>query len=337
MRFKFMFLLGLGAFTAALAAPGERLVKVGDFHLKTARFGAAAVAGGDYVYVIGGDNESGYLGDIERFDIRTHEVVRLTDRLTARRYHGAVLAGDKIYVFGGQRVNPLPDSEMMEGSVDVYDLATGRITQGTPMPTPRCFAATVLFKNKVYVIGGAYLHGNAFVQTGLMEIFDLATGAWSTGPAMPTARECRAAVVDDFILVPGGYRSRARVAQVEFFVVPENAWKKLPELCEPVSANSVAFLGSQLFLFGNFSDEKDVVAYDLRTRASQVIQPGYLPARHTAAVVHAGRIYVVGGGLVEHTAAVVHAGRIYAAGGDLVQGSLKPLDYIQVFALATGP
>jgi N-acetylneuraminic acid mutarotase len=305
------------AFTAAGAASTEPLVKVGDFHLKTARYGAAAVAGGDYVYVIGGDNGGGFLGDIERFDVRTHEIVRLTDRLTARRYHGAALAGGKIYVFGGQRVNPLPNSEMMEATVDVYDLATGLIAKGTPMPTPRSYAATVLFKDKVYVIGGAYLHGNAFVQTGLMEIYDLATGAWSTGPAMPTARECRAAVVDDFILVPGGYRSRARVSQVEFFVVPENAWKRLPDLCERVSANSVAFLGSELLLFGNFSSEKDVVAYDLRTRTSRVIQPGYLPARHTAAVVHAGRIYVVG--------------------GNLIQGSVKPLDYIQVFAQATGP
>ena len=317
MRFRFMFLAWLGAWTASFAAPGEPLVKVGDFHLKTARYGAAAVAGGDYVYVIGGDDGQTYLGDIERFDVRTHEVIRLTDGLTARRYHGAVLAGGKIYVFGGQRVNPLSNSELMEATVDVYDLATGLIAKGTPMPTPRGYAATVLFKGKVYVIGGCYLHGNSFVQTGLMEIYDLATGAWSTGPAMPTARECRAAVVDDFILVPGGYRSRARVSQVEFFVVPENAWKRLPDLCERVSANSVAFLGSELLLFGNFSSEKDVVAYDLRTRTSRVIQPGYLPARHTAAVVHAGRIYVVG--------------------GNLIQGSVKPLDYIQVFAQATGP
>ena len=313
MRFLLLFVATL---TALWAAQTESLVKVGDVHLKTARYGAAAVADGDYVHVIGDDDGHEILSDIERFDVRTHEIVRLTDRLTARRYHGAVLAEGKIYVFGGQGSNPLPYRESMEAAVDIYDLSTGLITQASRMPTPRSYAATVLYKGKVYVIGGTHEHGNALVQTGLMEIYDLASGTWSTGPAMPTARECRATVVDDFIVVPGGYRSNARLAQVEFFVPSENAWKRLPDLCGRVSANSVAFLGGHLFLFGNFSNEKDVVDYDLRTRTSRVIRPDYLPARHTAAVVHAGCIYVVG--------------------GNLMRGNLT-FDDIQVFKLATTP
>ncbi len=309
MRFAILFLAGLAVLPAAEVEP---LVKVGDYHLQTARYGAAVVADGNYVYVVGGDTGREFLGDIERFDINTHEVVRLTERLAPRAYPGAVVADGRIYVFGGASATPLRQGDRMEPTVDVFDLSSGQITQAAPMPTARSYAATVLFKGQVYVIGGIKARGRSAAQTGLVEIYNLATNRWSTGPSMPTARECRGAVVDDFILVPGGYRNRARVAQVEFFVPAENAWKRLPDLCKPVSACAVAFLGSHLFLFGNYSDEQEVVAYELRTRTSRVISPGFRPARHTAAVAHAGRIYVIGG---------LPPG-----------GSQAPFDDIQVFA-----
>ena len=289
-------------------------MKVGNYHLKNARYGSAVVADGNGVYVIAGNDGREYLGDIERFDINTHEVVRLTDRLTARRYHGAVVVDGRIYVIGGESVPPLCVHVQSEPAVDIYDLSTGAISHGAPLPTPRSNAAVVLFKGRVYVIGGSLMDRQVLAQTGLVEIYDPATDRWSTGPAMPTARECRAAVVNDRILVPGGYRAHARLACVEFLVPSENAWKQLPDLCERVSACSVASLGSQLFLFGNYDAEKDVVAYDLRAHTSRVFHPGFLPVRHTAAVSHGGRIYVVG--------------------GVLSVASVTAFDDIQVFALA---
>ncbi len=309
MRFAILFLLGAAALPAAGSDP---LVKVGDYHLKTARYGAAVVADGGSVYVLGGANDTELLGDIERFDISTHEVVRVTDRLIPRRYHGAAVVEGRIYVFGGESVTWIRPDQRNESAVEIYELSSGRISQGARMPTPRAHAAVVAFKGRIYVIGGVRIDHNASLQTGLVEIYDPATDRWSTGPAMPTARECGAAVVGEFIFVPGGYRARAAVDRVEFLVPGENAWKQLPALCKPVSACSVAFLGSHLFLFGNFAAEGDVVAYDLQTRASAVIRPGYLPARHTAAVAHEGRIYVVG--------------------GNLASGLTFPRDDIQVFA-----
>jgi len=309
MRFAILFLAGLVALPAAEVEP---LVKIGDYHLKTGRYGAAVVADGYYVYVIGGDTGTEFLGDIERFDINSHKVVRLTDRLAARRYPGAVIADGRIYVFGGESATPLRLGDRMEPTVDVFELSSGRITHAAPMPTARAYAATVLIQGKVYVVGGTHAGERLQAQTGMVEIYDLATDRWSTGPSMPTARECRGAVVDDFILVPGGYRDKARVARVEFYVPGENAWKRLPDLCKPVSACSVAFLGSHLFLFGNYSDEKEVVAYDLRTRTSRVIHPDFRAARHTAAVAHAGRIYVIGGNLPGDTRVAIDDIQVFA-------------------------
>ena len=59
----------------------------------------------------------------------------LTDKLTSRHNHGAALVDGKIYVFGGQGYE-LPGASPFEETVDIYDVASGKITQGAPMPVP---------------------------------------------------------------------------------------------------------------------------------------------------------------------------------------------------------
>ena len=101
---------------SSTSAPKGVLSRVADYHFKEERFGAAAVAGGNYVYAVGGQNYSGFLGDIERFDVRTHEVTTLTKGLTPRHHHGAALVGGKIYAFGGRSYQLPHQAERFEGS-----------------------------------------------------------------------------------------------------------------------------------------------------------------------------------------------------------------------------
>lgn len=289
-------LICLGATCAGLAAEPEPLVKVGDFHLKRGRFGAAAVAEGDYVYVLGGGDRAEFYGDIERFNVKTHAVVRITDELIPRRHHAAAVVNHKLYIFGGW--NNAPGFAEPEPRVEVFDFATGKLSVGAPMPTPRAHTAAIARQGAIYTIGGeGVLRNNTLVEMNLMEIYDPTANAWRQGPPMPTPREAHAALVADFIMVAGGYSAHAAQAKVEFFLPQENEWRALPDLGEAVSACSVAFLGHHLFLFGNFGSESHVVAYDLRNRTSRLIKPGFKPARHTAAVAHNGFIYVVGGNI----------------------------------------
>src|SRR5207248_11004830 len=49
-------------------------------------------------------------------------------------------------------------------------------------------------------------------------------------PPMPMPRESSGALVGDFIIVPGGYRSHRADDSVDFFIPKENAWRSLPHL-----------------------------------------------------------------------------------------------------------
>jgi hypothetical protein len=275
---------------APMPAANGLLTKVGNFHLHTERFGAAAVADGRYVYIIGGMNRGGILGDIERFDVRTHEITTLTDRLTPRHHHGAVLVNGKIYMLGGHTYG-------WQDETQIYDLATGKITQGTPLPWPRYSFATAALGGKIYVMGGRIEGDDRLPRR--MEIYDIASNSWTEGSPMPTPRVTSAAVVShDMIIVPGGYARPATsvgVKTVEAYLPGKNQWVSLPDLAQPVSAHSAALLGNSLFLFGNYDPPDTILAYDLVTHASTIFKDGFKPASHTAAVAHDGLIYVIGG------------------------------------------
>lgn len=292
------FALGLltPAFTSRAAEP-EPLAKVGEYRLKRARYGAAAVSEGDYVYVIGGTDRNEFFGSIERFDVKSHRVVTITDALIPRRYLSAAVVDHKIYILGGWDNTPGVQPEPVS-RVEIFDLATGKITFGPPPLLPRSHAAAIAYQGKILLIGGqAVVRASALVQTNQVEIFDPATGQWAKGRSMPTPRETAAALVGDFILVPGGFAANAARAAVEYYLPQKDAWQTLPDLCQRMSACSVVFLGDHLFLFGNYGAPSEVLAYHLKTRTSRLIRPGYTPVHHTAAVVNGGQVYVIGGNI----------------------------------------
>ena len=171
----------------------------------------------------------------------------------------------------------------------------------------------MLLGGKIHVIGGFVRSGAKAVRTNSTVVFDLMTQRWSPGVPMPTPREAEAALVDGpEIVVPGGYNGVSALADVECFNLRDGTWRTLPPLCRPASAHSLAFLGHHLFLFGHYDAPEQCIAYDLRTRQSETISVPFRGARHSAAVVHQGRIYVIGGR------------------GD---ESPKAFDLVQVFAL----
>jgi hypothetical protein len=166
------------------------------------------------------------------------------------------------------------------------------------MPQARAQFACVKYGQKIYVIGGRIPHPNPSMRacTNTMAVFDLVTGMWSEGVPMPTPRETVGAVVDGgFIVVSGGYDLTKSRDEVEVFNPRANTWRTIAKLCQPSSSHSLVFLDHYLFLFGSYDSPGELIAYDLMAKRSETFTLQYKPARHTAAVVHEGKIYVIGG------------------------------------------
>lgn len=183
-----------------------------------------------------------------------------------------------------------------ESTMEVVDLATGRVDFGPEMPVAKALFGCVVVNDKIMVIGGQKQKGDTLFCTNTTEIYDPATRRWRAGVNMPTARRCVATVVDEFVVVIGGYNGHAPVDTVEIFRPRDQVWLRLPPVAEKISPSASVWLGSYILFFGNQQARTRQFAYDLRTKR---LAPYPLPlpdSGFAAALVHEGKLYVVGGG-----------------------------------------
>jgi len=141
-----------------------------------------AVTGGK-LYVIGGQFDAGNASFVNTvFEYDPHEEAwRTRAPLPLARGGGAAaVVNGKIYVAGGR---PPRGADFA-----VYDPALDQWTALPNLPTQRNHLAAIGFEGKVYVIGGRYEAGFQSPTTDAVEIFDVASGRWSKGAAMPRPR-----------------------------------------------------------------------------------------------------------------------------------------------------
>jgi N-acetylneuraminic acid mutarotase len=121
----------------------------------------ALVAQGGKLYAIGGRSGRSDFGDVYVYDPPSDQwdpAPSIEPRGTA----GAVVYCGSIHLFGGE-------SQATNSSLDdVFrlDLARGAWEKLEPMPHARNFARAVLFKNRVYVVGGSPTAGPSHASAG---------------------------------------------------------------------------------------------------------------------------------------------------------------------------
>ncbi|WP_233131755.1 malectin domain-containing carbohydrate-binding protein [Robiginitalea sediminis] len=170
------------------------------------RGSAGLVVYNDKFYIIAGNNDGhdgGYGTWFDEFDPATGTWTTLPDTPRARDHFHAGVIGDKLYVAGGRLSGgPGGTFQPLIAEVDVFDFTTGTwstLPAGQNLPTPRAAAATAVFQNELYVIGGEIeddLGGNPVddaVKT--TESYNPSNGTWTTRADLITERHGTQAIV----------------------------------------------------------------------------------------------------------------------------------------------
>lgn len=151
--------------------------------------GMNLVTHGGKVYRVGGmqprnkpgdpsDNFS--LVDCARFDPKTKKWEELPPLPSGRSSHDVVVVGDKLVVIGGWQMKGKDDKAAWHETVEILDLASPSPKwQAVPQPFKRRALTATAVGSKVYVLGGLGADGKP------IEIFDVESGKWATGPALP--------------------------------------------------------------------------------------------------------------------------------------------------------
>ena len=153
--------------------------------------GMNLAAHGGKVYRVGGmqprnapgepaDNRS--VTDCARFDPKTGRWEPLPPLPAGRSSHDAVVCGDKLVVVGGWEQKGKGEKPAWHDTALVLDLSAGGPRwQSIPQPFQRRALTAAAVGSRVYVLGGLGADGG----DRRVDVLDVATGAWATGPAVP--------------------------------------------------------------------------------------------------------------------------------------------------------
>lgn len=269
--------------------------------MPAARVGAASVAIGGKIYVVGGDSGHPDLcpgavhGDnVWVFDpqgVPAPPPGSWTQKANLPMAVGAAAADEIdgiLYVAGG-------DQALGSGvnTLFAYDPTTDSWTPKADMPTPRAGPVASAINGVLYVVGGGNL--NTEVWSAATEAYDPKTDTWTPKAPMPTGRGNMAAcVVDGLLYVMGGLTAgNAWTAAVECYDPQTDQWTtkaNLPETSEACAAQTVNGI-IYLFTF------KSTYAYNPKTDAwsRKASIPGSFESVNTAVGAVDGLIYLLGG------------------------------------------
>jgi N-acetylneuraminic acid mutarotase len=159
---------------------------------------------------------------------------RRADLLEANSEMSVAELDGLIYVFGGY-----PSTRISTTVVQVYDPATDRWETLPALPTQRNHLGMVSVGSKVYVVGGRVGAGFETPTLDKLEVYDVATNAWSTGAPMLKPRGgVNAIVANGYLHVFGGEGNPQATNGVfpdhDVYDPVRNAWIKLPDMPTPV-------------------------------------------------------------------------------------------------------
>ena len=235
---------------------------------------SVAMTVGDRMFLIGGEymgagtgNPPVFLNDVYELDVEAGEWLPRAPMPTARSGAGAGVIDGKIYVAGGR---PPRGRDFA-----VYDPEADEWTPLLRLPTARNHLAVDAIGGKLYVAGGRFDAGVGGEMTAVVEIFDPATGQWTSGAPMlePRAGVTALAVFGCLYVIGGEGNVVDPVGifkQTEAYDPRTNSWHRLTDMATPTHGlTRAAFLDGLIHVPGGAV----TLGGDTGTTLHQVYEP----------------------------------------------------------------
>ena len=189
--------------------------------------------------------------------------------------------------------------------IDVERLAWSAIAEG---PTPRTEVVVGLLGGRIYVIGGFPLPPvPVALPVTTVEILDIASGTWSSGPEYPLqVHHAQAVTLGDALCVVGGLVGPAFQPTPLSFCIGEGdlAWELMPAMPAPRGSHAAAVLDDILYVAGGNGPDghvAEVWAFDPAAASWSVVgDPMPTPRDHTSGGALGGGFCVAGGDVAGH-------------------------------------
>ncbi|MGI8891740.1 MAG: Kelch repeat-containing protein [Chthoniobacterales bacterium] len=286
---------GLGHFEST-----EKMISARDRHTAT------LLSDGRVLAVGGVDNFSAQTAEgAETYDPTTDAWSATGSLITGRFSHSAtLLAGGMVLVAGGETTGFVTTD-----STELFDAATGTWTTTGSLNRARLSpTATLLSDGRVLVAAGSYdVLGYGGFSLASAEIYDPASGAWTTTGSLKTSRDRHSATLlpNGKVMVAGGLNystglSEGPLASVEIYGPATGQWVVATSLATPRSSHTATLLpDGKVLVAGGYNTSGYLASAELYDPATGVwTETGSLQTArgdHTANLLESGQVLVTGG------------------------------------------
>ena len=300
-----VFLFNYATSAIAQIKSGWHIIKVKS--QPTKREDCSFIEVGGKFYLIGG---RGIL-PVDVFNPATN--VWVQKRLTPFEMHHfqAVAYKNEIYVVGGMTGN-FPHETPLD-YIYIYNPKLDSWRKGAKIPENRRRGSggTVVYKDKIYLIGGIQ-DGHFDGTVSWIDAFIPSTGKWETFEDAPHARDhFHATVINDKLYISGGRKTSFKTKQVVDLTTPEvdvydftnNHWQTLPETfnlpTQRAGCTTVTYKNQLLILGGESkaqeTSHQNVEAFNFDKKSWSSL-PNLVTGRHdTQALIYKNKLYIVAG------------------------------------------
>ncbi len=174
----------------------------------------------------------------------------------------------------------------------------------TPMPTPRYGVNVGAIEGKLYVASGISdnIGGHGLYST-MLEVYDPATGAWTTEAPIPQPIDTAATgVINGKLYLAGGRGPPSgNIATLQVYDPASNTWTTMAPMPFASAYGAGAVIDGKLYVAGGTDPSNNymvttVRVYDPATNSWAIKAPMPTARARTGAAVINGILYVVGGG-----------------------------------------
>ena len=225
------------------------------------------------------------------YNFKTKQWSKNKNKFKKRAYQNAVLQNNNVYIFGGKRISLTRKREYLENEVEVYSIAKDSITIDKTYPHQAANASSVVFDNKILVIGGSTkLKENGLKKyTNKIHLYDIKSGLWYLLTSMKKGKETKSIIINNKLYLLGGFRDK-KLTEVETFNLKTGRWKTEESLLYPMENPAITSYKNIIYLF-----EKDhLQTYNVFTKEIKdysINLPLYFSSMH----YKNGKLYIAGG------------------------------------------
>jgi DNA-binding CsgD family transcriptional regulator len=221
----------------------------------------------------------------------------------ARSRHASVLAGNSIYVLGGENA----EGQTLD-SVTAYDLQYNQWRPGVPMPEPLANLAATALDGRIYVAGGSANGRNGEAEISVRDqlyTLDLETDEWQRSARLPHPLAGAALVAHDgFLYLVGGWdgeQMRDEIWRWRPGVLKEGQpdWEEFSHLKTPAAFFGSVVVGDDVYVIGGYDGQRelaDASVLNLSTGEWRQLPSMSMPRSGLSAVYDGMAVFALGGG-----------------------------------------